>query len=114
MVQLVDQQILVHLEVLVIFVRSVSKNLETGYKITRNKWKLNTAIFHRWDDDLVDWTYDIDWETYRKANHVDITTFGLEIIASREWANLEAIVVMLILRKTKITPTHQSGEVSMH
>jgi hypothetical protein len=81
--------------------RSVSKNLETGYKITRNKWKLNTAIFHRWDDDLVDWTYDIDWETYRKANHVDITTFGLEIIASREWDNLEAIGSYAYLEKNE-------------
>ena len=81
--------------------RSVSKNLETGYKITRGKWKLNTAIFQRWDDDLVDWTYDNDWETYRKANHVDITTFGLEIIASREWTNLEAIGSYAYLEKNE-------------
>ena len=50
---------------------------------------------------MVDWTYDIDWETYRKANHVDITTFGLEIIASREWDNLEAIGSYAYLEKNE-------------
>lgn len=81
--------------------RSVSKNLELGYKLARDAWKLNTAIFQRWNDDLVDWTFDSNWTKYRKANHVDIKTFGVEIIASRQWDNFEAICSYAYLEKSE-------------
>jgi len=81
--------------------RSVSKNLEIGYKVSRDEWKLNTAIFHRWDDDLIDWTFDSNWTKYRKANHVDIKTIGFEVIASRQWNNFEAICSYAYLKKNE-------------
>ena len=79
--------------------RSKSKNLEIGYNISRSNWQLSGTIFHRWDDDLVDWTFDTDWETYRKANHVNIKTHGIELIASRQWDKLETIYSYAYLRK---------------
>ena len=94
--------------------RSVSKNLEFGYKINKDKWKLNTSIFHRRDNDLVDWTYDSNWTKYRKANHVDIKTFGVEIIASRQWDNFEAICSYAYLEKSEDYADPSVLEVSMH
>jgi vitamin B12 transporter len=81
--------------------RSVSKNLELGYKLTKDAWKLNTAIFQRRDYDLVDWTFDSNWTSYRKANHVDVKTFGFEIIASRQLHNFEAICSYAYLKKSE-------------
>jgi hypothetical protein len=85
--------------------RSVSKNLELGYKLNRDEWKLNGAIFHRWDNDLVDWTFDStfreQFKDYRKARPVDIKTFGLEIIASRRWDKVEAIGSYASLHKNE-------------
>jgi hypothetical protein len=85
--------------------RSVSKNLELGYKLNRDEWKLNGAIFHRWDNDLVDWTFDStfreQFKDYRKARPVDIKTFGLEIIASRRWDKVEAIGSYAYLHKNE-------------
>ena len=39
------------------------------------------AVFYRWDDDLVDWTYRLG-VTARSANAVDIGTGGFEIVAA--------------------------------
>ena len=79
--------------------RSISKNLELGLQLKREEWSLNGAIFYRWDNDLVDWTYSNTLPNSRKANHADINTFGFEIIASRKWDNFQAICSYSYLEK---------------
>jgi vitamin B12 transporter len=74
--------------------RETSQNLELGGTIKRDTWRFEGAIFYRWDDDLSDWTFDFDnagGEYARKANAVDIETYGVELIASKRWETIEAI-----------------------
>jgi hypothetical protein len=82
--------------------RETSQNLELGGNIKRDKWRLEGAIFYRWDDDLSDWT--MDYDTYdgeyaRKANAVDIETYGVELIASKRWDSIEAIASYTFMDK---------------
>ncbi|MBT3665906.1 MAG: TonB-dependent receptor [Opitutae bacterium] len=81
--------------------RETSKNLELGYALQRKKWKVNGAIFHRWDQDLVDWVYQSTSPNSRSAKHLDIKTFGIEVISTREWANFELIGSYSYLHKTE-------------
>ena len=64
--------------------RGISKNLEFGYTLQNNDWKVSGSIFQRWDKDLVDWTFAQDSTSSRFANHVDIDTLGFEFFASRQ------------------------------
>jgi len=67
--------------------RETSRNLELGASTKLSSgWKLNAAIFYRWDDDLVDWTYtqppaNSTSNPARSANPVDIGAFGFETVA---------------------------------
>ena len=79
--------------------RSSSKNLELGANLKRENWKFSGALFYRWDDDLVDWTFVEGKPNSRKAKHVDINTYGLEMIASRTWNSLEALFSYALLKK---------------
>lgn len=85
--------------------RSISKNLEIGTNFKRKNWSLSAAIFHRWDEDLVDWTYSESNPNSRKANHADIDTFGFEMIASRQWNILQAICSYSYLKKNEVYKT---------
>lgn len=76
-----------------------SKNLELGGTINQGNWSLNAAIFYRWDDNLTDWTFDSMTPSARTANPVDLETFGVELIATRQWKNFEAIVSYTYLEK---------------
>jgi vitamin B12 transporter len=78
--------------------RETSQNLELGGNLNRGDWKLEGAIFYRWDDDLVDWTYGTNINN-RSANAVDIETFGIELIASKRWDTIEAIASYTFLDK---------------
>ena len=78
--------------------REVSKNLETGVKIQRDRWKIDTSLFYRWDDDLTDWTFEAD-NRNRKANPIDVETFGFEIIASRQFDSFETLASYSYLTK---------------
>ena len=77
--------------------RESSQNLEIGGRIRRAEWSYEGAIFYRWDDDLVDWTY--AGESSRSANAVDIETFGIELIASKRWDHIDAIASYTFLNK---------------
>jgi vitamin B12 transporter len=79
--------------------RETSQNLELGGKIKRDAWSFEGAIFYRWDDDLVDWTYSDGNLFAREANAVDIETFGVEIIGTRRWENFEGIASYTYLHK---------------
>jgi hypothetical protein len=79
--------------------RETSQNLELGSRIQRGDWSFEGAIFYRWDDDLVDWTYDASSPNARSASNVDIETFGVELIASKRWNTIEGIASYTFLDK---------------
>lgn len=79
--------------------RETSQNLELGSRIKRGDWSFEGAIFYRWDNDLVDWTYSDGDEFARSANPVDIETFGVELIASKRWDTIKTIASYTFLDK---------------
>lgn len=79
--------------------REISKNLELGIALDRSEWSFEGAIFYRWDDDLVDWTYSESSSSSRQANSVDIETYGIELIGTRRWGNIEGILSYTYLHK---------------
>ena len=81
--------------------RETSQNLELGSRIKRGDWSFEGAVFYRWDNDLVDWTYSDGDEFARSANPVDVETFGIELIASKRWETIEAIASYTFLDKDK-------------
>ncbi len=74
-----------------------TQNVEIGTKVMRQDWSIEAAVFYRWDDNLVDWTF--AGTSAREANPVDIETFGLEMIASKRWYSIEAIASYTFLDK---------------
>ena len=80
--------------------RETSENIELGYSINKREWSLDSAVFYRWDHNLVDWTY--SGAGARASENVDIETFGLEIIAAKQWEKLEAISSYTYLEKSEV------------
>ena len=86
--------------------RETSRNLELGLNTKVAGWKLDAAVFYRWDDDLVDWTYvepppgDTKSNPARTANAVDIGTFGLETVAVHRTKNYDLVLGYTYLHKT--------------
>jgi outer membrane receptor protein involved in Fe transport len=79
--------------------REISKNIELGYTVKETDWSMKGALFYRWDNDLVDWTYDSNNTNARSAKNVDIETVGIEIIGSRTWNKLQTIASYSYLHK---------------
>ena len=79
--------------------REISKNIELGYTVKEADWSMKGALFYRWDNDLVDWTYDSNNTNARSAKNVDIETAGIEIIVSRTWNKLQTIASYSYLHK---------------
>jgi vitamin B12 transporter len=79
--------------------RETSKNLELGCELDRSDWSLQTALFYRWDDDLVDWAY--TGVGARSAKNVDIETFGFEVISRKRWNTVEGIASYAYLKKSE-------------
>jgi len=77
--------------------RETSRNLELGLALRRPDWSLEGALFYRWDDDLVDWTF--TGAGAREAENVDIETFGFELVGVRRWGSLEGIASYAFLGK---------------
>lgn len=81
--------------------RETSHNLEFGGQLKRANWSLEAALFYRWDDDLADWTFEASNPDNREANPVDIETFGIELIATKRWSNVETIASYTYLDKSE-------------
>ncbi len=64
--------------------RAKSRNAELAATAKLAGWEVQTAVFQRWDDSLVDFTYDssLGAGTARRANAVDIRTLGWELVAA--------------------------------
>lgn len=62
--------------------REISQNVEVGARGAVLGWIGEAAVFHRRDDDLVDWTFRRG-VTARTANPVDIATTGIEVVVRR-------------------------------
>lgn len=81
--------------------RERSQTLELGGGLQRQGIRLEGAIFYRWDKDLVDWTY-LSGDVYaRSANGVDLETFGIEVIGSKQFDAIEAIASYTYLDKNQ-------------
>ncbi|RXK52829.1 TonB-dependent receptor [Oleiharenicola lentus] len=78
--------------------RESSRNLEAGVEFARAGWTVQAAIFHRQDDDLVDWTFR-QGVTARTANAVDIDTTGLELVAIYNTQRYDLILSYACLKK---------------
>lgn len=79
--------------------RETSKNLEIGGKIKREDWSIESALFYRWDDNLVDWVFNDALRTARIALPIDIETFGVELIATKQVGDFEFITSYTYLDK---------------
>ena len=77
--------------------REKTQNVEIGTKVMRQDWSIEAAVFYRWDDNLVDWTF--AGTSAREANPVDVKTFGFELIASKRWDSIETIASYTFLDK---------------
>jgi hypothetical protein len=81
--------------------REKTKNLELGLALDGLNWRLDSAIFYRKDNDLTDWTYNLNSTSARSANSVDIETLGLELLATTRLANAEIITSYSFLDKSE-------------
>lgn len=85
--------------------RETSRNLEVGVNTKVGGWKLDAAVFYRWDDDLADWTYTqppagSTANPARTANPVDIGAFGFETIAIRRTKAYDLVLGYTYLHKS--------------
>lgn len=78
--------------------RATSRNLEAGVSFQPAGWKVEAAMFHRWDDELTDWTF-TRGVTARTANAVDIGTLGVEIVATRKTPRYDFVLGYTFLDK---------------
>ncbi|HEX7036499.1 MAG TPA: TonB-dependent receptor [Pseudomonadales bacterium] len=62
-------------------------------------WHGRVTLFHRRDDDLVDWTFRAAAPFVRQANAVDMSVNGLELELGRRWGALELIGGLTLLHK---------------
>lgn len=72
--------------------RESSRNLEAGTTFKATGWTVATALFYRWEDQLVDWTFARAVPTARTANPVDTGTLGFEVVATRRTPRYDLIL----------------------
>lgn len=66
--------------------RERSQTFEASFAASAEDWDAGANLFVRLDDDLADWTYNSASSSARQANPVDITTYGLELVLVRRFA----------------------------
>lgn len=81
--------------------REVSKNLEVAFSLDQLDWRIDSALFYRWDNDLTDWTYSFDSTSARAANSVDINTLGFEFIGIKRVNNADIVLSYTYLDKSE-------------
>lgn len=78
--------------------RETSRNLEVGLALRHAGWDLQTALFYRRDDNLVDWTFRRG-VTARTAKAVDIGTAGFELVAAKKTRRYDVVLGYTSLAK---------------
>ena len=78
--------------------RETSRNLEAGIEFAHGAWTVQAALFHRQDDELVDWTFR-NGVVARTANPVDIDTTGAEVVAIFNSTRYDLIFSYALLEK---------------
>ena len=78
--------------------RETSRNFEAGIEFAHDAWTVQAALFHRQDDDLVDWTFR-NGVVARTANPVDIDTTGAEVVAIFNSTRYDLIFSYALLEK---------------
>lgn len=84
-------------------VRESTRNFEAGWQISAANWTVQTALFHRRDRDLADWTFSDPGpgaRIFRQANPVDLNSTGVELIAHYRWQQLSATLGYLWLTRS--------------
>ena len=71
--------------------RETTQNWELSASILQLDWSVEGAVYYRRDNGLVDWTFSEASTSARSANHLDLATIGLELIATARWGKLEAV-----------------------
>ncbi|MDB6170009.1 MAG: TonB-dependent receptor [Verrucomicrobia bacterium] len=79
--------------------RETSRNLELGLASALGGWNLEAAVFHRQDENLVDWTFKRG-VTARTANAVDVDTTGAEFVARKSWRAFDLVIGYTVLTKS--------------
>jgi hypothetical protein len=71
--------------------RATTKNHEIGVELALASWEVQSAVFFREDDDLLDYIFDPTGAlgTSRRATAADIDTFGYELFVRRGWERVD-------------------------
>ena len=75
--------------------------MELGVSLDEATWRVDSAVFYRWDNELTDWTYSFDSTSARVANPVDIETIGVEFIAIKRLENADVVTSYTYLYKSE-------------
>ncbi len=62
-------------------------SLEVGADLTLGGWTMSVSPFTRWDEDVIDWVRARATDRWRTTNVHTVTTRGVEVAATRRWAN---------------------------
>jgi hypothetical protein len=79
--------------------RQRAHTLELGVEGQFAGWQVETGVFGRRDDALVDWTFRRG-VTARTANAVDLDVAGFELVARRSWAPADFVLGYTALTKS--------------
>ncbi len=83
--------------------RATAANLELGAELAFDGWKTQAAVFHRRDENLLDYIFDPSGVgvpgTSRRAAAVDLDTYGFELFAQRSWERFDLIAGYTYLYK---------------
>jgi vitamin B12 transporter len=80
--------------------RETSRNLEGGVEFKSGGWAVESAVFYRRDDNLVDWTFTRASTAARTASAVNTGTFGVQVVATHKTARCDLVLGYTYLDKT--------------
>lgn len=69
--------------------REEARQMTVSLARDTDRWQGSVAVFHRADDDLVDWTFSTGAPFVRQANAVDIDVLGVELLFAAQWEAFE-------------------------
>ena len=79
--------------------RAVSRTLDARAEFAAGEWTGSIGAFHRWDEDLVDWTFR-NGVFARSAAAVDMEVSGIETFAQRSGERLDVVIGYAWLHKS--------------